>query len=368
MAFKNFILKHKILTVIVSVILVLVLSTVGTVVYFLSKINIAYDGTPPQTAPTISTAPAETGTDENGEKITTEANDDDHDIDSIGKLSKDTKDALKDADDDIRANLDDSKKWYSDQVMNIALLGIDNGSKKFPYGRSDSMIIVSINKAVNKVKLISLSRTAYAAIPGYPNTRLSHAHGYGGAPLAIQAIEQNYKIRIDNYISCTFESFIKIIDAFGGVDITLTNAESKAMKQYNSGFSGAGTYTLNGDLALKYARLRKIDTDRDRTGRQRKVLLSLAQKCRNITAAQAISLLNQVLPLVTTDLTRGEIVYQLASALNYLKWDISQYLVPAKPYQLVLRDGFEVIIMNWAHEVDYIHELIYEGVIPLYEE
>ena len=365
MGFKNFIMRHKILTVIVSVVLVLVLSTVGTVVYFLNKINISYDGTPPPTAPTISTAASQESVDNN---VQTTVHDDDHDIDSIGKLSKEKKDALKDADDDIRANLDDSKKWYSDQVMNIALLGIDNGSKKFPYGRSDSMIIVSINKAVNKVKLISLSRTAYAAIPGYPNTRLSHAHGYGGAPLAIQAIELNYKIKIDNYISCTFDSFIKIIDAFGGVDITLTNAESKAMKQYNSGFSGAGTYTLNGDLALKYARLRKIDTDRDRTGRQRKVLLSIAQKCKNITAAQAINLLNQVLPLVTTNLTRGEIVYQLASAINYLKWDISQYLVPAKPYQLVLRDGFEVIIMDWAHEVDYIHELIYEGVIPLYEE
>ncbi len=360
MAFKNFISEHKILTVIVSVILVILLSTTGTILYFLNKINITYDGTPPQTAPTISTAPAEEGT--------TNADDDDHEIDSIGKISKKNKDVLKDADDDIRANLDDSKKWYSEQVMNIALLGIDNGSKRFPYGRSDSMIIVSINKAVNKVKLISLSRTAYAAIPGYPNTRLSHAHGYGGAPLAIQSIEQNYKIKIDNYISCNFESFKKIIDAFGGVDITLTKAESKAMKQYNSGFSGAGTYTLDGDLALKYARLRKIDTDRDRTGRQRKVLLSIADKCKNITPAQAISLLNQVLPLVTTDLTRAEIVYQLASALNYLKWDISQYLVPAKPYQLVLRDGFEVIIMNWAHEVDYIHELIYEGVIPLYEE
>lgn len=360
MKFKSFISKHRILTIVVSVVLVLVLSTVGTIAYFLSKINITYDGAPPPLAPTISTAPS-------GESDASVADQDDHDIDTLGKISKKKKDVLKDADEDIRANLDDTKKWYSEQVMNIALFGVDYGSKRFPHGRSDSMIIVSINKAVNKVKLISLSRTAYAAIPGYPNTRLSHAHGYGGAPLAIQAIEQNYKIKIDNYIGCSFQSFIKIIDVLGGVDITLSDIESKAMKKYNKGFCGAGTYTLDGDLALKYARLRKIDTDRDRTGRQRKVLLSLAQKFRNITAAQAIDFLNQILPLVSTDFTRGEIVYQLASALNYLKWDISQYLVPAKPYQLVLRDGFEVIIMDWAHEVDYIHELMYENVIPLYE-
>ncbi len=293
--------------------------------------------------------------------------DDEEDIFNSGKLDTSESSELSKADESIKGNLDDSKICYSDEVTNILVMGIDYGSKKYPYGRSDSMIVVSINKTEKKIKLISLSRTAYAAIAGYNNTRLSHAHGYGGPQLAIKAVEQNYKIRIDNYVSTNFESFKKIIDAFGGIKITLTAAEARYLSNI-LGSSSAGTYTLNGTQALAYARTRKIDSDRDRTGRQRKVLIALSQKAKSMSITSMIGMLDTILPLVRTDMSKTQLISQAANALSYLSWDIQQEVVPHKSSGLVLRGGFEVVIVDWADEVKYVRDLLYSSNEVKYED
>ena len=345
----NFIKRHKILTSVIAVVLVLALLVSGTVFYFLNKINIT----------DRNAAPSLAATSDQGE-----------DFDDGGKLSDDDKLALKEADGDILDNLDDRKIWRSDKVTNIALLGIDYGDEDYPYGRSDAMIVLSINKAVKKVKVISLSRTVYSAIPGHKNARMNHAHGYGGAPLALQTIELNYKIAIDNYVSCGFDSFKKIIDILGGVEIELTDKEAAALSRNNTKtFEKGGKYLLDGDNALRFVRLRSIDSDQHRTGRQRKIILSLVGKLKQITVSQAVEIADKVLPLINTDLKKNEIMYQLVSAIKYLKWDISQYFMPStKVYKLVLRDWFEVTLIDWPDEVNYIHKLIFEGVTPEYKE
>lgn len=288
------------------------------------------------------------------------------DLDAKALADEEEKRKLEEYDNFIKAN--NSKIWKSTDVINILLMGIDEGSKAYPYGRSDAMIVVSVNKATKKVNLISLARAAYSAIPGYDNTRLSHAHGYGGPQLAVAAVEQNYKIKIDNFASTTFESFPKIIDCFGGVDITLTEAEAKEMGKKFKNIKGSATYTLNGEQALFYARTRKIDTDKARTGRQRKILIALSEKIKNMSFSQAMDLMNTVLPLVTTDFTKTEIVRQASAALTYVNWDIKQYVLPHKSSKLVLRDNFEVVLVDWSEEVSYVHQIVYEGVSPDFEE
>lgn len=285
------------------------------------------------------------------------------DLDAKALADVEAKAKLEEYDRLIKQN--NSKIWRSDDVINVLLMGIDEGGKNYPYGRSDAMILISVNKAMKRVSLLSLSRAAYSAIPGYDNTRLSHAHGYGGPSLAIAAVEQNYKIKIDNFASTTFDSFVEIIDSFGGVDIELTSAEAKSLRSQFGGFKGAGTYTLNGKQALSYARTRKIDTDKERTGRQRKILIALSQKIKSMSFSQAINMLNKVLPLVTTDFTKTELIKQASSALTYyINWDIKQYVIPHKSSGLVLRDDFEVVLVNWTDEVDYVHQIMYEGVSP----
>ncbi|MGN1194230.1 MAG: LCP family protein [Acutalibacteraceae bacterium] len=288
------------------------------------------------------------------------------------QLNSETQKALEDSDKEIEQNIKNNKIWYSDDIINILLLGVDNGSKYYPYGRSDSMILVSVNKKTKKVKLVSLARSAYVSIQGYENTRLSHAHGYGGPALAMDTVERNYRIRVDKYISTNFDSFQKLIDLFGGVEIELTKAEAQAMKSKlkKQGYTeyGAGIYKLNGESALFYARLRKIDTDRQRTQRQRNILTALASQINNMSLVSLNSLLNNILPLITTNLTKVEIVAQLGNVYSYLANGIDQDVLPNKIVPLTLRDGYEVAIVDWAYEVEYAHNLFYSGVTPKYKE
>lgn len=288
------------------------------------------------------------------------------------KSDKKTGDVLKDNDKKIENNLKNNKIWYNDDIVNILLMGIDNGSVNYPYGRSDSMIVASINKKTKTVKLVSLARSAYVSIKGYPNTRMNHAHGFGGAALAMDTVERNYRIRIDNYISTNFESFKELIEQLGGVDITLTKKEAAAMKDKlkSEGYTyhGAGEYTLNGETALYYVRLRKIDTDRQRTQRQRNVLTSIAEKIQGMGFFEMNALLNRILPLITTNLSKRQIVSQLVNVPTYLSNGIEQDVLPNQTVPLTLRDGYEVAIVNWDHEVDYAHKLFYDGVTPSYKE
>lgn len=342
----KFIRRHKILVTVLCIVIVLFAAIFATGFHYLNKIS--YDDG------SLVTAPTDTNQEEESDLL------------NGGTLSDEEAAKLAEADSSIQNNA--SKIRYSDDVYNILLMGIDYGSKNYPYGRSDSMILVSINKNQKTIKLVSLSRAAYAAIQGYKNTRLSHAHGYGGAPLAIDTVERNYKIRIDRYVSVGFDSFKKIIDAFGGVSINLTSVEQNVLNGAFPGkFPSAGTYTLNGDQALVYARLRATDNDRTRTGRQRNVLMALAQKAKSMSVTDALGVLNVVLPLVRTNFTRTELVKQAANALSYLKWDISQDILPVSGTGLVLRDQFEVILVDWEKEVSYTNDLLFKGVEIKYE-
>ena len=273
-------------------------------------------------------------------------------------------------DDAVASNYNNNEIWYSDEIRNILLMGIDEGSRNFPYGRSDAMIVISMNTRTKAVKMLSFSRAVYVAIAGYENTRLSHAHGYGGAALAIDTIERNYKIRIDNYVETGFETFKKIIDVLDGVALDLTSAEAYALKgkitKAGIPYVGAGKYVLNGELALEYVRLRRIDTDRERTARQRKVLMSLANKVKSQNPLQLTMLANQILPLITTDLSKMEILSQLANINAYINGDVQQSVVPQQSSELKLIDNFEVLIVDWKSEVKKLHNLLYQGTEPKY--
>ena len=326
---------------------------------------------------TAPTKKPSSGKDNGGTKVTTpsttnlvDLEDSDQVISSVKQESSEIKDKLEENDELIEQNLNDNEIWYHDDIKNILLMGIDQGSRSFPYGRSDAMILVSINKKTKKVKLVSLSRTAYVAIDGYENTRLNHAHGYGGPRLAIKTIENNYKIRIDNYVSTTFSAFQSLIDAIGGVNITFTSAEASALKNQIRAagltYAGAGTYKLNGRLALEYVRLRKIDTDRERTGRQRKVLTAIANSAKSMSIWQLNDMLNKVLPYITTDLSKSEIVGQLTNVPSYLSNSFEQYVLPHKSSALTLIGDFEVVTVDWKDETAYTHKLIYGGLTPKY--
>lgn len=263
----------------------------------------------------------------------------------------------------------DDRLWYNENVVNILLVGYDYGSPGLQWGRADSMIILSVNKAAREVSLISLSRAAYVSIPGRGKARLNNAHAWGGPELLRQTIELNYKVKIDRYISVGFSGFIQIIDALGGVDIRLTSAEagylSTLIRRNGADPSrGAGTYHLNGELALAYSRTRAIDTDRDRTGRQRKVLTQIAGKARSMSAEQALGFLMEFYPLVLTDFTQAGLAAQAAEALGWADYPVKEAIIPVVAPSLVMRGGQEVLILNWDRVRRDIHAVLYPGLEP----
>ena len=193
-----------------------------------------------------------------------------------------------------------------DHIVNILLIGQDarTGQGK---QRSDSMILVTFNKSTKKITMTSFMRDSYVHIPGYGATKLCHAYQYGGMDLLNQTIYNHYGIRIDGDVEVDFRGFEKIIDLMGGVEITLTRREAEFMVK-DQGFNvKKGTQILDGDEALFYARIRHIDSDYKRTERQRKVLLSVFDKYKDQSLTRMMELLDEVLPYVTTNMTKDEI-------------------------------------------------------------
>jgi LCP family protein required for cell wall assembly len=273
------------------------------------------------------------------------------------------------ADQNIKKNIEDNRMWYNKNIINVLLIGCDNGSSTQYYPRSDSVIIASLNKIDKVINIVSLSRATYVAIPGHGHARLNAAYAYGGPDLLIKTVEENYKVRIDNYISVDFNGFSKIIDTLGGVTVPLTAAE---LKYYSALFAakgidisaGPGNYTLDGQLALEYARTRKIDSDKQRTQRQRNIITQMIKKAKSSSLSQLNKLMTDFLPLVSTNFSKSELVSQAANALTYSKWPVKEAIIPHTGTSLVMVDGYEVLMFNWNVVKSDIHEQLYPGIEP----
>jgi LCP family protein required for cell wall assembly len=214
-------------------------------------------------------------------------------------------------------------------VRNILLLGSDD-AEEGTYGRSDSMILVSIDSKSGKLKMTSFLRDTFLPIPGFSEQdRLNAAFSHGGPGLCIKTIEENFRVRVDNYVQVDFSSFKQIIDILGGVDIELTEAEARYLNQiYNVSLFAEGPYHMDGDIALSYARIRKIDSDFGRTQRQRKVLETIMAKLRAANPGQLLNVVNQTADYVTTDLGKGDMLALAAQATSILGYQTEELHVP----------------------------------------
>lgn len=214
---------------------------------------------------------------------------------------------------------DDLKEYDNvNKIKNIALFGLDSTDGET--GRSDSIMIATVDPVHNKVKLTSIMRDSYVYIDGYGQDKINHAYAYGGPELSIRTINENFGLNIEDFVSVNFSSLPIIIDILGGVDIEITNEELEYINSYiadinnkdgsNSPYiSYAGVQHLNGTQALAYSRIRYTDGgDYKRTERQRTVLEALFTKLTSASVGSYNSLLNEVLPYVQTNLNAGDIL------------------------------------------------------------
>ena len=108
-----------------------------------------------------------------------------------------------------------------EKIKNIALFGIDSADG---VGRSDTMIIATIDPIHDKLKISSLMRDSYVNIKNHGTDKLNHAYAFGGPQLAINTINQNFGLNVEDFVTVDFASLPKIIDILGGIELNITSA------------------------------------------------------------------------------------------------------------------------------------------------
>ena len=267
------------------------------------------------------------------------------------------------------------KEESKHKIVNIALFGVDTRDESAEFddqNRSDSIMILSVDKTDNAIKVISILRDSKVPIEGYEPQKINAAYKYGRAPLAIKTLNQNFKLNIEDYVTVDFGMLEQVIDILGGVDVTLTQEEADLVNQYADGVMGYGGYdavegnnTLNGAQAVSYSRIRSIDSDYVRAGRQRIVLKAIFAKLRTKSVSEYPSLIRDFLGCVETSLDYGDIL-SLATGINLAKAELTTYSMPDGSEEGLWSGIDETGSWVWIYDLDQaairIHEIIYGGL------
>lgn len=199
--------------------------------------------------------------------------------------------------------------------LTVLVLGIDRRPNQTSFlSRTDTMLILSVDKAEKTASILSIPRDLYVNIPGYGEDRINTAFQKGmssgdpvdGAALAIATIEENLGIHIDHYLLVDFTTVIRVIDAVGGVTIqvpfTIYDPEYPDMDYgFDPFYIEAGRQTLDGATALKYMRTRHADNDFGRAARQQQVILAFRGQLLAMGAGQLITRI----PLFFSEFSNG---------------------------------------------------------------
>ena len=237
---------------------------------------------------------------------------------------------------EITDNIDMSKMsdtfknaLHEDGVYNILLLGVEAiGNKSMASGRTDSIMIATINTKQKTLGLTSLMRDSYVTIPGYYDTRINAAFGLGGIDLLYETIAYNYNLRLDGSAIVSFKTFQKVIDDLGGVDIEITPGEAQYLntKNYISEKSNRtlkpGVNHMNGNQALGYARVRYEPTldgtidDFGRTSRHRRVMAAIFKEVKKSNPVTLVKMLDTIFSQIQTDIKKDNASSYLAEVLE----------------------------------------------------
>ena len=203
------------------------------------------------------------------------------------------------------------------QTRNILLLGTDQRDLA-DVGRTDSIMVLAIDAANNRAALVSFPRDIYLPIPGFGYSRINTAFPYGeeikpggGLPLLMSTIDKNFGIPIERYVRIDFSGFKDLIEALGGVDITVDCPLNDELipRYFGVDTLEPGVYHMNGEQALYYSRSRKTTNDFDRARRQQRVLLAVRSRILDGNLLPRIPALWQAMrDIVDTNLKPGEIV------------------------------------------------------------
>lgn len=203
-------------------------------------------------------------------------------------------------------------------VRNIALLGVDSRTDSNT-GRSDAIVILTIDKKHKKIKLTSIARDTYVSVDGHSKDKLTHAYAYGKSQLAVKTLNQNFDLEIKDYVTMNFFGLARVIDYIGGVTV---DVDEKEMKELNQNIfsemrylgvecpdlTSAGTQLLSGPQAVCYARIRHTDSDIERGNRQKEVLMAMFAAVKKMNPLKLPKVAKMAVSECETSLTENDIM------------------------------------------------------------
>jgi len=280
-------------------------------------------------------------------------------------------------------------KNLPDDWLNVLLLATDSRDIKARTGRTDVMIIASIDAKTGEIKLSSLARDLFVEIPKVGKNRINAAYAFGGPDLAVKTVNSIFEMNIEHYVVVNFHSMASIVDSLGGVDIELADGEyyyinyGVALGEDYEGFAKSAlrrllteddqntVVHLDGLQAVSFARIRKLDNDLRRSSRQRVLLQTMLNKVmEGATLSTIVSVAQSMMGNTATNVPIM-LIYQIGGAL--LKADsltLSEFSVPMegtfKNTTEKDRKGTDMIVLTFNQEanVKALHEFIYGQYIP----
>ena len=274
---------------------------------------------------------------------------------------------------------------------NIALFGVDKRTEdEGLYGNSDTAIIASINNDTKEVRLVSLYRDTYMRVDEDQDgngiySKCNSAYLRGGPVQAINMINTNMDLDIQNYVSVNFSAMATVVDCLGGLDIPMSYEEIEHMNNHCVGTSEQtgldytpiekpdpapedqskiiGTYHLDGVQVTAYCRIRQTASgDQGRTERQRLVLDMLADKAKSASFGTLSKIVDKVFPLIHTNFSKSELIKLGTSILDYNMGENTgfpvDYVMGADQTEPVT--GLDCIIPTTLEtNVKYLHEFLF---------
>lgn len=285
---------------------------------------------------------------------------------NVEKLDKDSLSVNSNLLDDLNKNLDGNlTKSEFDKVINIVLFGSDSRDmSNIGAGRSDTIMICSINPNTKKINLVSIPRDTYVNVEGYGKTKINHAYAYGKEALSIKTINSNFNMNLTEYVTINFEGLKNVIDRVGGIYLNLSNEEMQYVNSHcTNKLTSSGNVLLNGEQALAHSRNRTIGNDFTRANRQRNVIQALMIKISSLSMNEILDLSDDILSQVKTNINVTSYVGILSEILKekdvYLK-NIYSTQVPKEEYasgQMI--DGIYYFVSDMEKSRSDLYNIIY---------
>lgn len=221
--------------------------------------------------------------------------------------------------------------------MNILLLGSDSRTDE-KHTLTDTMIVLSVNSGTGEAKLTSIMRDIWVNIPGHGGQKLNAACVYGGPELTMQVINDNFKLNLKSYVLVNMTCLAEMVDMLGGLRLDFDESERAAMNRIMEKYSSLSNndpvtesgsqILLNGNQALAYARIRKLDSDYMRTERQRTFLTVLAKRLQQESMLSLTGILTSMFGYIETNLTFDQILTLATVGMGMNMDKVNEFRIP----------------------------------------